>query len=462
MRTRRSLLAALTGLGGGLAGCAGVPTRRTDGEADETTSDTGAPGTTRSTASADSTTTATTRAPLPEQVGTETVAEDLVSPVAVEFPPGDDRPVVVDQVGVAHRVGSDGRETFLDVRDRMVEVSGYDERGFLGLAFHPDYANNGRLFARYSAPRRSDAPGGYSHTFVLSEFAADPSTGEVDPDSERLLLEIAEPQANHNAGAVAFGPDGYLYVGVGDGGGGGDRGTGHVEDWYGAVPGGNGQDVTANLLGSVLRLDADGGDPYAVPEDNPLVGREGLDEQYAWGLRNPWRFSFDPAGTRIEGGPDLYVADVGQNEYEEVDLVRPGGNYGWNVREATACFDAEDCPTVTPDGELLRDPVVAYPHSGSGPSGVAVVGGYVYRREDLAGLAGRYVFADWQARGRLFVATPTETGMWPVRSVPLAGDVGPNVLSFGRDGDGCLYVCTSEQGTLSGESGAVHRLVPAN
>jgi glucose/arabinose dehydrogenase len=379
-------------------------------------------------------------------VGVETVAEGFGSPVDFAAP-GDGTRYVADQPGVVYRLGGGEPEPALDLRERIVDLrDGFDERGLLGLAFHPDYPDDARAFVRYSAPPREGTPDGYDHTFVLASF--DAADGTLRPDSERTLLEIPEPQFNHNAGSLAFGPAGYLYVGVGDGGAGGDQGTGHVADWYEANPGGNGQDVTENLLGSVLRIDVDEGDPYAIPEDNPLVGTDGLDEHYAWGLRNPWRMSFD--------GEDLLVADVGQASFEEVNRVRKGGNYGWNVREGPECFGAGDCPTETPDGDPLRDPVVAYPRSGEDVSGISVIGGYVYRGDALPALKGEYVFADWNANGELFVATPQAEGEWPTRVLSTAGDFA-RVLAFGRD-EGDLYVLTDEDGSPTGDAGRVLRL----
>jgi glucose/arabinose dehydrogenase len=373
------------------------------------------------------------------------VVEGLEAPLAFETAPGSDAFYVAEQTGRV-RVVEDGTVTgtFLDVRDRMTAPQG--ERGLLGIAFHPAYAENGTVYVRYSAPRRSGTPSEFSHTFVLSEFVA-PDRETVDPSTERTLLELPEPQGNHNAGAVAFGPDGYLYVGTGDGGGGGDEGTGHVEDWYDAVPGGNGQDVTENLLGSILRIDVDGrtdGRPYGIPEDNPLVGRDGLDEHWAWGLRNPWRFSFAPDGR-------LVVADVGQSGYEEVNVVERGGNYGWNVREGRHCYGAESCPTDSPTGPLV-DPVLEYPHSGAEVSGNAVIGGYVHRGR-LPGLVGEYVFGDFT--GGLFAATP-EGDDWPVRRLRVTntddGRPPSPLLAFGEDRAGNLYACLS--------NGTVYRLAP--
>jgi glucose/arabinose dehydrogenase len=406
----------------------------------------------------------TTTAALPSAVGAEQLAEGLTAPIGVEFLP-DGSALVADQAGMVHAVadGQPRQQPVLDVRDRMVSLSGYEERGLLGIAVHPDYPADPRLFVRYSASSREGTPDSYSHTFVLASFKLDTETLVAAPDSETAILEIPEPQGNHNAGAIAFGPDGLLYVGVGDGGGGNDIGTGHVADWYDANAGGNGQDVTENLLGSILRIDVTdtGEQAYTVPDDNPLVGREGLDEHFAWGLRNPWGMSFHDG--------ELYAADVGQNRFEEINHVRAGGNYGWNVREGRHCFSTESpgsspdsCPTETPDGDPLIDPVVEYPHSGQPVSGVAVVGGYVYAGEAIPGLAERYVFADWQADGQLFVGTPTDDGPWRTDVLPIASDtVGSMVLSFGRDAGGEVYVCTSERGQVAGSTGAVFRLTPA-
>jgi glucose/arabinose dehydrogenase len=385
------------------------------------------------------------------------VASGFASPLGLEIPQPERR-FVVDQVGQIHlqEDGSLNDEPFLDVTDRMVSVDGFSEQGLLGLAFHPEFDDNGRFYVRYSAPPREGTPDNYAHTFVLSEFSAEPDGSTADPDSERTLLEIPEPQANHNAGAIAFGPDGYLYVAVGDGGAANDQGTGHVDDWYDAVGGGNGQDVTENLLGSILRIDVDGEDGdrnYAIPSDNPLVGEEGLNEHYAWGFRNPWRMSFGPDGR-------LFVGDVGQGEWEEVSIVESGGNYGWNVKEGTHCFQADSCPSESPRGRPLRDPVIEYPHGGQPVSGVSVIGGYLYDGDELSAFDGEYVFADWVAEGRLFAARETDEGLWGTRVVDVESDeqFGPNVLSFGRNPDGELFVCTVGR---SAGSGAVFRLESA-
>ncbi|WP_136687834.1 PQQ-dependent sugar dehydrogenase [Halorhabdus amylolytica] len=450
--TRRELLASgATALGVGIAGC----TDRSETTTDRTTA--------TITADGSGTIPPGDGTGLPDSVGVELVASGFTAPIALAFL-DEETLLVADQAGVV-RVVTDGRlreQPLLDVRDGMVSLSGYEERGLLGIALHPDYPDDPRLFVRYSASPRDGTPDSYSHTFVLSSVEIDPDALVADPDSERSILEIPEPQGNHNAGAIAFGPDDHLYVGVGDGGGADDTGNGHVDDWYDDNAGGNGQDVTENLLGSILRIDVTdtGDEAYAVPDDNPLVGSEGLDEHFAWGFRNPWGMSFH------EG--ELYVADVGQNRFEEIDHVRAGGNYGWNVREGDHCFSTdspssppESCPTETADGDPLIEPVIAYPHSGQPISGVAVIGGYVYAGEAIPGLAGRYVFADWQADGNLFVGTPTDEKPWQIDVLPVDGEFGSFVLGFGRDPVGENYVCTTEQAQVAGSTGAVYRLTTA-
>ena len=433
---RRTLLTTLAAGAAGLAGCSqGAPSGNGNDGNRPGGGNGGGPGTPPD--------------GVPDAVALDPVVEGLRAPLDIAFAPDADRRYIAEQQGVVRVHGTDGlrSEPLLDLRETV--VTGF-EQGLLGLALHPDFAENRRLFVRYSAPPRSGTPDGYSHTFVLAELRVSEDGRTAVPDSERTVLEVPEPQANHNAGSVVFGPEGYLYVGVGDGGAGGDQGEGHVDDWYSSVPGGNGQDVTANLLGSVLRIDVDGredGKGYAVPDDNPLVGREGLDEQYAWGFRNPWRLSVD--------GDALYAGDVGQNRYEEIDRVVCGGNYGWNVREGRHCFGASECPDSTPErvrgGEPLREPVLEYPHSGAAVSGISVIIGNVYRGSTVPGLEERFVFGDYRASGRLFVADPADG--WTSGVLPVAGDDAvERVLSIDRGPEGEMYVL----GT--GERGGVYRV----
>ena len=251
----------------------------------------------------------------------------------------------------------------MDVRERVSDSG--DEEGLLGMAFDPNFRETGHFYLSYTAanPRRS----------IVSRFSVssdDPNRG--DPESEFILLVVPQPYANHNGGHIVFGPDGYLYVGLGDGGSSGD-------------PRGNGQDLTT-LLGTILRIDvrhASTVERYRIPSDNPFVGRtEGVRQEiWAYGLRNPWRFNFD----RETGA--LWAGDVGQNRYEEVDLVLPGGNYGWNTMEGFHCFRTDSCAQ-----EGLALPIVEY---GNPAQGCSVTGGYVYRGARLPSLQGAYVYGDY-------------------------------------------------------------------
>ena len=403
----------------------------------------------------------------PTRVGLELIADGLTAPVALAAPAdGSGRRFIADQIGLILLIDGEGRladEPFLDLRSRVVDLNdGYDERGLLGLAFHPDFGENGRFFVYYSGPLREGAPDGYDHTAYLSEVRVSPEApNRADPTSERVLLAVDQPQANHNGGTIAFGPDGYLYLSLGDGGGANDAGRGHP-------PLGNGQDVTT-LLGSILRLDVDGDAPYEIPPDNPFVGTSGRDEIYAYGLRNPYRFSFD----REEGR--LLAGDVGQNLYEEIDVVERGGNYGWNLMEGTHCFDPTragnppaSCPETGPRGEPLLLPVIEYSHGTGALQGTAVVGGYVYRGDAVPGLRGQYVFGDWSApadgtSGMLFVAEPRAgEGLWNAQPLEVEGRgdgaLGHFLLAFGEDASGELYVLTSDQAGPSGQTGRVYRV----
>ncbi len=396
----------------------------------------------------------------------ETVVDGLVAPVGLVTPPdGTARLFVLEQTGLISilQPGAGTVTPFLDLRDRVVELRpDYDERGLLGLAFHPDFAANGRFFVYYGAPPRTGAAAGSDHTNTLSEFRVDAAQPDrADPSSERIVLQFEQPQFNHSGGALGFGPDGMLYLGTGDGGGQGDASEGHS-------PGGNAQDLT-KLNGKILRLDVDGKRPYAIPKDNPTIDGA-RPEIYAYGFRNPWRLSWEP-----DGGRRLLVSDVGYGRYEEIDVVEKGANYGWRIREGTHCLDVDqpltekaDCPTIGAAGELLIDPVLEYAHK---DVGVAVVGGYVYRGSAIAGLRGRYVFADFSAdpdnslsfpRGSMLVATPVEgTGTWDWRRLVLSdGGLNRFVTGMGEDATGELYVLTRTRLGPVGTSGEVLKLVP--
>lgn len=430
----------------------------------------------------------------PEETATETeepltfeprinlmpVAEGLTAPVALAAPnDGSDRLFIVDQIGVIAVVDRQGEllETpFLDIRDRMVSLNNnYDERGLLGLAFHPEYAENGRFFVYYSAPRRSEAPAGWDHTSILSEFSVSPTDVNIaDLQSEKIILQIDQPQANHNAGSILFGPEGYLYVPLGDGGGSSDASMGHASDWYEVNQGGNGQDLENNMHGSILRIDIDNGDPYAIPADNPSLS-ENYPEIWAFGFRNPYRIAFDPAGNN-----DLFVGDAGQELWEEVSIVTAGGNYGWNVREGAHCFSTADpgnpnaildCPTEDPQGNPLVDPIIEFPNTKhpDGGIGTVIIGGVVYRGASLPAWDGRYLFGQWSTRfqsprGGLFVASRAEDGSWAYEAIQIAnregGDLSEFLLAFGQDQDGEVYILTTLNSGPDGNTGSVYQLSP--
>ena len=301
----------------------------------------------------------------------------------------------------------------LDLSERVL---GGGERGLLGLALHPEFPVAGRAFVHYS-----DRDG----NTVLSEFEVTQTGGPIgiDPATERVLLQVQQPFANHNGGQLAFGPDGYLWFGLGDGGSGGD-------------PFGHGQNPST-LLGSILRLDVSEPGGYAIPPDNPFAdGASGAPEVYHWGLRNPWRFSFD----RATG--ELFVADVGQNAFEEVNrtfgVVGGGRNFEWNVREGLHCFADPAC------GPVDLGPWVEYGRD----LGCSVTGGHVYRGEDIPSLEGWYLFADY-CSGLLFgaclclVADDVASGVMRILL-----ETGANVSSFGEDADGELYLADHASGTI--------------
>lgn len=404
----------------------------------------------------------------------ETVASGLVSPIQLVQPPGSDpRRFVVDQIGTVRVINADGTlqaAPYLDLRSRITPLSpAYDERGLLSIAFHPDFERNGRFVVYYTIPTRAGAPAGYNHTNVISEFQENRATGVVT-GTERIILQDDHPQGNHNGGTVAFGPDGYLYISIGDGGAGNDVGLGHVEDWYGANAGGNGQDITSNLEGNILRIDVDGAQPYAIPADNPFVGKPGLDEIWAYGFRNPYRMAFDPAGSH-----ELLVGDAGQELWEEVSRVVKGGNFGWNVREGTHCFGTStptaspgDCPDVdTETGDILRSPVIEFANSKNPIGGLSltVVGGNVYRGSLAPALRGMYVFGGYGSvftspSGTLYAAEPRSKGLWTMQELLINGTqpLGYYVKGFGQDRAGEVYVMASTAAGPSGTTGRVLRL----
>lgn len=343
----------------------------------------------------------------------EPVVTGLDLPLYLTAPPGDARLFVVEKTGRI-RIVKDGALLSTPFLDLSSAVSTGGEQGLLSMAFHPDYASNGFFYVDYT-----DTDGD-THVTRYTVSAANPDV--ADPTSAKTIIFVDQPFDNHNGGLLLFGGDGKLYIGLGDGGSEGD-------------PLGNGQSL-GTLLGKILRIDIDAGDPYAIPPDNPFVDRAGArGEIWAYGLRNPWRFSFDAATNR------LYLADVGQSAWEEVDVVpanEGGQNYGWNVMEGMHCYNASSC-----DQNGLTLPVLEYGHS----DGCSITGGYVYRGSLAPGVVGQYFYADYCSGFlRSFSYDGSTAGSQKTWDV---GDIG-NVQSFGEDAAGELYLLSA--------NGTVYRL----
>jgi glucose/arabinose dehydrogenase len=322
-------------------------------------------------------------------------------------------------------------QPFLDLSEEMVNINpGYDERGLLGMAFHPQFKKNGKCYVYYSVP---SSVRGSNHKSRVAEFtvtAAHPDV--VDMASKRIVMEIEQPESNHNGGQLQFGADGYLYISLGDGGGGGDR--------HGSI--GNGQNMNT-WLGKILRIDVNA-TPYKVPKDNPFVGQPDVKpEIWATGLRNVWRFSFDRATNR------LFAGDVGQNKFEEVDIITKGGNYGWRIMEGLHEFNVPDGA----DKSKLIAPIHEYDHK----DGISITGGYVYNGKALPDLKGTYVFGDYN--GKTWVLVP-EGNRWERANLELEGRPAESlqILSWGEDEAGELYMLTSSS-SRDGFKGAVYKLV---
>jgi glucose/arabinose dehydrogenase len=423
----------------------------------------------------------------PVKVALQPVLAGLVSPLAGASAPGDPGHLyVVDQVGQIWRVALAGpaqdspTDLFLDVKALLVQLGTYDERGLLGLAFHPDFQANGLFYTFTSQPVNGPADfstitAGMSANCqsVITEWRVqrpgDPAS-PVDLASARELMRIDKPQANHNGGALVFGPDRMLYVSLGDGGSADDQDVGHARI-------GNAQSLLpGNVLGKILRIDPLGRNSangrYGIPADNPMLGKLGAAEIYAYGFRNPFRMSFAPDGRLIAG-------DVGQNSIEEVDVVTAGDNYGWRAKEGSFLFDVGGVSTPDdPEGDKgfvyadrpgttagMIDPIAQYDHV-DGPdlpeTRVAVIGGFVYRGAAIVPLAGRYVFGDYAGEGG---ATPAGHLFTLGASNAVENLAATNrdpfdlaVLGFAEDAAGELYVLANGSGSTGGATGVVLKI----
>ena len=366
-----------------------------------TTPTTVPPTTTTAATTTTTSTTTTTTEPPPELLGVELVlVAEMDYPLAIASPPGDPRVFVALREGTVEVIGADGAvaETpFLDLTDR-VRANGI-EQGLLGLVFHADYADNGRFFVYYT-DENDDS--------TLVEFAASTDPMVADIGSAKEVLFLDQPTDRHNAGMLEFGPDGYLYVAVGDGGDGGHNGQ-----------------KPDTLFGTILRIDVDNGDPYAIPADNPFTDGGGAAEVWAYGLRNPWRFAIDDGL--------IYIADVGQQDWEEVNVLPldgGGANLGWAIREASRCFSSPACEET----ETVF-PVLEYPHS----EGCSITGGSVYRGAAIPELHGVYFYSDWCTGWiksfRYENGEAVDLQQWP--------ELDPGqVNTFGTDASGELYIGT--------------------
>ena len=329
---------------------------------------------------------------------------------------GSNRMFVPQQQGIIHVFKQDSKETsvFLDMSNKVAYIDKENEEGLLGLAFHPKFKTNGEFFVYYTTQEES-------HTTVVSRFkVSKENLNQADPASEEVLMSVNHPYWNHKGGTICFGPDGYLYIAIGDGGAGND-------------PHGNGQNLQT-LLGKVLRIDVDHKDgklEYAIPKDNPFIGRFAnkqliaRPEIYAYGIRNIWRMSFDRATGQ------LWAADVGQNLWEEINLITKGGNYGWNLRESKHEF----APNSTGSGPGLVDPIFEYNHD----IGKSITGGHVYRGKKFPGLVGHYLYADYVS-GRIWALKYDEKkkAVLANHPIPYEGAALP-VISFGEDEAGEVY-----------------------
>lgn len=346
-----------------------------------------------------------TPTPTPSTLVLTNVVGGLSRPLGLEKPPGDGRLFVVEQAGTI-RIIKNGAllpGNFLDIQG-LVNFDG-SEQGLLGMAFHPNYSTNRKFYVNYNRDN------GTRQTVIAEFQASSVDPDQADPTSERDLLVVNQPFTNHKGGQLIFGSDGFLYIGLGDGGGSGDSLN-------------NGQNLST-LLGKMLRIGVDppftGSLQYAIPADNPFAAGGGSPEIFAYGLRNPWRFTLERGGSRI------FVADVGESSWEEVDILQKGANYGWRVMEGAHCFN----PSTGCDTSNKVLPIAEYPHS----VGIAVIGGYVYKGSAIPSLANKYIFGD--LTGKIFSLTEAPTNTWTTANL-LTTNL--TISSLGQDNNGELYV----------------------
>ena len=365
----------------------------------------------------------------------EKVADGLYGPLALENAhDGSGRIFIAEQAGriMVLKNGELLKEPFLNIRSLLVPMENkYMDVGILGFAFHPDYKNNGRFFVHYSAPSKK----GFDNTSVLAEFKVNANNPDKANPERKIILEVEQPEQNHNGGNIVFDKEGYLYIGFGDGGGQGDQ--------HGTI--GNGQDLN-QLLSKIIRIDIDHGDPYSIPKDNPFVGKEGRDEIWCYGLRMPWRISFD------EKTGELFCGDVGQDLYEEVDIIEKGKNYGWRAMEGFHPFDS----AMYSKGGDFALPVIEYSH----PEGLSITGGYVYRGKQFPAMEGKYIFGDWAYK--VFYMDKNAKGQWVKHDCKFEGKEDNKfdftINSFGIDEAGEIYMVTQNEIGAISPTGVVYKI----
>ena len=415
------------------------------------------------------------------------IASGLNAPTKiVPDPLGSNKLYILEQGGVIKIIEGDNIQEFFDVSDKIVSnfkntVFGeFDERGLLGLAFHPDYENNKKFYLYYSIDAEENSE--FDHKNMVVEYNSD------NFNYEKIILQEEHPQFNHNAGEIVFGPDGYLYIGIGDGGGANDNFAGHTGgfgDWE-TSPGknstnlGNAQDLK-NLKGKILRIDIDKKQEnkdvgqYSIPKDNPFINTNNKEEIYIYGLRNPWRFSFD------EKTGDIYIGDVGQDDYEEVTRIKfdkrlgtiPPANAGWRKYEGNFIFDKdnklnEELPLVFPIAEYAHPGTITEKRK---KIGISITGGFVYYGNLNPVLKGKYIFADWSSEisvgdGRLlFITPPKKVPTKPNEFLSEISEIKienmPNVFinSLGKDNSGELYILATATGSPSNNNGLIYKLI---
>jgi glucose/arabinose dehydrogenase len=357
---------------------------------------------------------------------------DLQSPLDMAFAANGDI-LVAEQTGKIRLIKNSKLvdESLLDIKSKLVNINmGFDVRGILGFTIHPKFSTNRKIYIFYCAPTSTPKA---DHKDVVAEYTLSPNLTQADPNSGRIIFSVDEPGQGNNGGCIKFGPDGYLYVAMGDGGGGGDK--------HGPI--GNGQNLNT-LLGKILRINVNSDSTYTVPKDNPFVNKPDVrPEIWAYGLRNTWRFSFNKATNQ------LFTSDVGESSWEEVDIIEKGANYGWRITEGMHCFN----PKLNCDFTGITKPIAEYDHH----NGVCVIGGYVYNGKQLPAIKGKYFFADWTGPIYYIQKTGDE---WLRGKVALQNyPANLKITSWGEDPAGELYVITTPDTAPGNTKGTIYKIV---